>query len=187
MVNESLYYSDSVTIGSPDFSTTLLSLNADNNQSPLIARINGGPVLFVTPNHGTQIGGVNIAAPSNGLSVDGDATQQISSHGFVKAATTIECGAGLNGGSINFFNNVNGNDFTTTQNGAAGGCSITVPFDISSSFFTVSAHAIGGVNVFETVVASCSALSSTQIQCQLQQIAGANTSLSNGVVQLAIY
>lgn len=108
-------------------------------------------------------------------------------HGFVKAATSIQCGSGINGGSDSFFNNVNGNDFTTTQNGAAGGCSITVPFDISDAFFTVSAYAIGGVKVFQTVVASCSAFSSTQIQCQLQVVAGANTSLSNGVIQLTIY
>ena len=187
LVNQSLYYSESVTIGRPDFSSALLSLNAEPNQSPLIARINGGPVLFVTPNRGTQMGGVNVAAPANGLSVDGDATQQISSHGFVKAATYIQCGSGINGGSESFFNNVNGNDFTSTQNGAAGGCTITVPFDISNAFFTVSAHALGGVNVFETVVASCSAISTTQIQCQLHSISGDTTALSNGVVQLVVY
>lgn len=185
--NSAISYTNKVFVGVQQTQTSgLLTVDSPLGESPFRVKINGSSKLYVLNNGGTALG-ANTTAPADGLRVEGDAQQSIAAHGFIKAATSIECGAGLNGGSLNYFNNVNGNDFTTTQNGAAGGCSITVPFDISNAFFTVSAHAIGGVNVFESVMASCSAFSNTQIQCQLQQIAGTTTSLSNGVVQMAIY
>ncbi|MCX7552560.1 hypothetical protein OS175_01615 [Marinicella sp. S1101] len=184
-VSGGIQYSDNVYVGSAVFSDSLLTSAAPSNVSPFRARIGGSTRFEIQENGGTSIGSFD-PAPAQGLFVESDAKQSLSAHGFVKAATNIECASGVNGGSLSYFNNVNDNDFTTSQNGAGGGCVITVPFDISNAFFTVSAYDTGGVNVFETVVASCSPISNNELQCQLQKI-GANTAVSNGVVQLAVY
>ncbi len=179
-------YDDQVFVGNATPSGALMTVNSAIGEDPFRVRVSSGSKFTVFSNGGATIG-TNSAAPSNGLLVQGQAQQSLFSHGFVKAGTVIGCGAGINGGSQRFFNNVNVTDFTTTQNGAAGGCTITVPFDISDAFFTVSAQETGGVNVFQTAVASCSAFSNTEIQCQLHLVQGSSTSLTNGVVQLMIY
>lgn len=180
-----IYTSGNIGIGQSVTNTTKLLVNVNDDNDPARFIVDGNIKLRVHNNGGTSLGS-NMVPPANGLLINGPATQGVDQHGFLKAATEIQCGAGLNGGSLSFFNNVNGNDFTTTQNGAGGGCIITTPFNISNAFFTVSAYDTGGVSVFETVVASCSPISNNEIQCQLQKI-GATTGVNNGVVQLAIY
>lgn len=185
-LGDGITYGNKVYVGNATASNALMTVNSATGQTPFRVRISSGSKFTVFENGGATIG-TNGQAPADGLLLQGPAHQGLSAHGFVKAAAVIGCGTGINGGSQRFFNNVNGSDFTSNANGASGGCLITVPFDISDAFVTVSAHESGGVAPFQTAVASCAPASSTELACQVHLIQGATTSLSNGILQLMVY
>jgi len=181
-------YTDDVKIGNTATATSsMLTVDVDANQSPVRFKIGGVTKMIIRPNGGTSIGG-NITAPVNGLYVDGNANQALTSHGFVKAGVVIQCAAGFNGGAIREFNNVNNNDFTTAQNGAGGFCAITVPFDIDQGFYTVSAHTAGGVLAFQSSNASCSLGNANNVlRCQINRVSSTGVTNTNGVLQILFY
>jgi len=180
-------YNGNVKIGNiTDPGGAKLLINADAGQGALQIKVGGDIKMSIYSTGGTSLG-TNLAAPVNGLRVGGQAQQALTSHGFVKAGVFIQCAAGINGASDKFFNNVNGQDFTTTQNGAGGGCSITAPFDLGDVFFTVSAEHIGP---FESLNASCShhLTQTDKLNCQINRVSGSQgVTAYNGVIQILFY
>ncbi len=162
---------------------------SDAGDSPLRVIVDTVGTRFrVSKNGGVGVGNNynDSQIPDNGLLVRGQASQQLSSHGFVKAGTFIECGAGISSGSVRYFNNVDSSgDFSTSPTGAGGNCIITTPFDISNVFYVVSAEHPGGP--FESRTASCTSASSSTLACQINQVSSAGVTHPNGVLQILFY
>lgn len=179
------YTDGSVSVGSIAPGNYKFVVRAANVENPFYASVDGiGQVFSI---HST--GGVNIGSsstpPEKGLYVDGYVNQNLTSHGFVKAGTFIQCGgAGASGGSSRFFNNVNGSDFATTGF-STGSCKITIPFDISNLFFTVSVAPTGGLAAgSQNVSCAFSTTGTNELFCNINQSQG---SAQNGELQLMFY
>ncbi len=171
-----------------------LQVVSDPGDSPLRVIVDTVGTRFrVSKNGGTGIGSnySDAQIPDNGLRVNGDTRlngnliQGLGKHGAIKAATVIQCGAGINGVSERFFNNINGNDFTTTQDGAGGYCTITSPFDLSDVYWVVSAN---NAAPFTSYNASCQLKSGTTtvLECQISMLSNTVTNV-NGTLQLLFY
>ena len=171
-----------------------LQVVSDPGDSPLRVIVDTVGTRFrVSKNGGTGIGSnySDAQIPDNGLRVNGDTIlngnliQGLGKHGAIKAATVIQCGAGINGVSERFFNNINGNDFTTTQDGAGGFCTITAPFDLSDAYWVVSAN---NATLFTSYNASCQLKSgtTTELLCQISMLSNTVTN-ANGTLQLLFY
>ena len=176
-------YTQDVKVGNLGTATASMFTVDAAAVSPVRFKVSGSTKMIINTNGGTSLGN-NSSAPDNGLRVEGNTRQPLSSHGFVKAGTFIQCGSGISGGSERFFNNQNGTDFAVSNpGGATGSCIISTPFDISDAYFVVSAVNIGGLGS-GTLNPNCSILSSTELICQIVNTFG---STQNGELQLIIY
>ncbi len=172
-------YNGDVSIGNTVFSTARLTVNSSPSQDPLKVFHDNSVTFAVKQNGGSVVGSTSLNAPENGLFVEGNVNQRLLSHGFVKAGVIIGCGPGTDGPSDRQFININGIttgfDFTTASSGAAGYCSITVPFSLSDAYWVVSANQ---ASVFTSYNASCrlKSGSTTVLQCQISELTNAVTS-----------
>ncbi len=176
-------YTQDVKVGNLGTATASMFTVDAAAASPVRFKVSGSTKMVINTNGGTSLGN-NTSAPDNGLRVEGNTRQPLSSHGFVKAGTFIQCGAGISGGSERFFNNSNGTDFSVSNpGGATGNCLISTPFNISDAYFVVSAVNIGGL-ASGTLNANCSISSSTQLACQIVNSFG---SMQNAELQIIFY
>ncbi|MCF6289191.1 MAG: hypothetical protein L3J53_08170 [Proteobacteria bacterium] len=135
-------YLDDVTIGTlTSSSPSKVTIAADSGTEPFRARVGGATRFLVTANGGAVIG-ANGTSPSQGLYVEGDANQALSSSGFVKAGMVVRCSS--NDSMIDrSFNNVNDQAITIQNGSGTGRCNIKFPFSLQDRYYVVTAFNVG--------------------------------------------
>lgn len=111
-------------------------VNGTTNGDVVRVNVDGNSKFLVDDNGGVGIGSLSIP-PVNGLDVEGDVKQPLTSNGMIKYMVHAFCSN--SGSSIaKSYNGVSNGAITISDHLQAGRCEITFPADISDRYFQVS-------------------------------------------------
>lgn len=170
------YTAGDVGIGTASPAADLM-IDADDQSDALRVRINSSTKLAVNENGGTAIGSFS-TPPEDGLSVNGDVKQPISSNGMMKYMVHASCGNN-NSTIVKSYNGIDSGNITITDEIQAGRCDISFPADLTDRYIQVSA--LFGV---PGRAATCS-ISGNELQCN--RFNPSTLSGANGGIMVLVY
>lgn len=162
-----------------------LEVNATSDGDALLVKIDNSKKFFVDVNGGTSVGSV-FSPPSNGLRVDGDVKQPITSNGLIKYMVHAYCSN--NASTVDIIKSYNGvsSDAITiavgeSSNISLGTCEITFPESIADRYWQSNAVSYGARGT------SCSLKStnSNTLQCARSDLH--NSTTIDGPIMILIY
>ena len=123
----------------------LFQINSEAGEDPFRVQINSSTKLRVFSNGGVTLGANFAGVPDNGIYVGGDAKQDKNGNGMLKFMLRANCDS-----TPSIVRHYNGTNIAGTPSiirNSIGNCTITLPFDISDNYISVSPiHVISGSN-----------------------------------------
>lgn len=141
-----------------------VDLNVDGTTDGDVVRfrVDGSTKFLLDDNGGVAIGSF-ATPPVDGLDVEGDVKQPVSSNGMMKYMVKVQCS---NGGAsvLNSYNGISGGAITAANGATDGKCTVTFPDDISDRYFQASAPS-GGTGTSNVRGGTCVASGTNDLQC----------------------
>ena len=174
----SISYNGSVGIGTSSPTDKLHITTTAVGQNPLRIQINGQTKFKVESNGSTTIGTNFVNTPTEGLYVQGNVKQHLSSNGMLKYMVSAVCSNSSN--IISFYNGTGNSSAVTIASNGTGACTITFPTDIDDRYFQASPRTVNG-----NMSVSCGFVGTNQLSCNRHFSATGN--VSSGPIMVLIY